>query len=77
MRKHVIHVLNRTGHAPLVRWDPANAAEVKTAEEAFGDLKEQKYHMFDASEPQETHTELKKFDPEVKEIVAFGQPQGG
>lgn len=77
MAKHKIYLLDRSGHTPVAEWNPTNLAQIKTAEETFGDLQTKGFHMFDASDPQDTKTELKEFDPQTKEIVAFGQLEGG
>lgn len=77
MAKHKLYILNRSGHTALAEWDPKSAVEIKTAEEVFGDLQTKNFHMFDASSPLETKQELTEFDPKAKEIVAFGQLEGG
>lgn len=78
MAKHKIYVLNRSGHAALAEWTPTNKAEIKTAEEVFGDLQKRNFHLFDVSNPQEeTKQEMTEFNPQAKEILAFGQLEGG
>lgn len=77
MKKHVMYVLNRSGHSPLVQWAPDNKVDIKGAKEMFGELKEKGYHFFDATDKQDSSGELTKFKPEAKEIVAFRQMEGG
>lgn len=77
MAKNKLFVLNRSGHAPVAEWNPTNLAQIKTAEETFGDLQTKGFHFFDATDPQDTKTEITKFNPEAKEIVAFGALEGG
>ena len=76
-KKNVMYLLNRRGHAPLVKWNPTIEAEVKSAAEMFGQLQEQGQRLYDVSNPADTGKELTTFDPEATEIVAFGQLEGG
>lgn len=76
-KKHTLYVLNHRGHAPVVSWKPQDKASIKTAEEAFGELQDNNFHLYDVSNPSETGKELTKFDPEAKEVIAFRQLEGG
>lgn len=75
--KHAIYRLNQTGHSPVAEWDPSNKVEIKSAAEVFGKLQKAGHKFFDLAESQQDKTELKVFDPEAKEVIAFGPLVGG
>jgi hypothetical protein len=66
MTKHVMNILDQTGHT-TIGWDADNAEEIAIAKEAFDSAVKKGYHAFNVIEGKEGESRrgerMIKFDP--------------
>lgn len=76
-KKNVLRILDRTGDT-AVEWAPGVKTEEKAAEAKFGEMQQLGYLMFAVpATKDEKPTQIRKFDPQEREIIAVPQYKGG
>jgi hypothetical protein len=75
MKMGVMYKLDRTGHGEVATWGE-DAEDRAAGATAFQSLVDQKFTMFDVTDPH-AGRKLDTFDPEAKEIIAVPRMQAG
>ncbi len=82
MTKHVMDVLDQTGHTSI-GWNPDNEGEVAIARAAFDDAVKRGYHAFHVTEDitkeggAKSGARMTTFDPDAEKMILMPQLRGG